>query len=156
MKKLLVTSLFLFISTAVLSAKMIPEDLFKFDKISGGNDSLEIIQNENDWGNALINKDESICRKYLADGLIYSENDKQYNRDDVIQSVLSTTETVEKAYNEEMQVYLFGNTAVATGWLIVEGISSDGKFKRKYRYTDVWLKTENNWQIIAAHDYLMQ
>lgn len=123
-----------------------------------GNDSADIIQFENNWCKALINKDESICRRYLSDNFIYTENDKQYSREEVIQSVLSPSETVENSQNEGMQVYLYGNTAVATGWLIIEGKGADGKFSRKYRYTDIWLKsnsTNNEWQIIAAHDYLM-
>ena len=40
-----------------------------------GNDSADIIQFENNWCKALINKDESICRRYLSDNFIY-KNDK--------------------------------------------------------------------------------
>lgn len=119
------------------------------------NDSADIINLENKWTEALTKKDEDAFRKFLPENFIYTENDKMYSRDEVLQSLMSPAETVDEASNEDMQVHLYGNTAIATGWLIVKGHGSDGKFNRKYRYTDIWIKNDNTWQIIAAQDYLM-
>jgi hypothetical protein len=118
-------------------------------------DSLLIISLENDWAKAMIKKDQKVCSQLLASDFFYTENEKMYTRDEVLQSVLSTSETIIKAYNEGMQVHLFDNTGIVTGWLTVVGKGADGGFKRKYRFTDIWFNRNDNWQLIAAQDYLM-
>ena len=78
-----------------------------------------------------------------------------YSRAEVIQSVMSESETVKKAYNEDMQVHIKNNTAIVTGWLFVNGKSAGVDFRRKYRFTDIWFKKNGNWKLIAAQDYLL-
>jgi ketosteroid isomerase-like protein len=119
------------------------------------NDSTIIIQLENDWAKALVNRDEAVFNKLLAADFFYTENDKMYSRAEVIQSVISIAEKVESAYNEDMQVRIKDNTAIVTGWLFVNGKGSGGNFKRKYRFTDVWYNNTGSWQLIAAQDYLV-
>ena len=118
-------------------------------------DSALIIKLENDWAKALVNRDKKVFNKLLADDFFYTENEKMYSRAEVIQSVMSETETVEKAYNEDMQVHIKENTAIVTGWLFVNGKSAGTDFKRKYRFTDIWFKKKGSWQLIAAQDYLL-
>lgn len=120
-----------------------------------GSDSIIIIQLENNWAKALIKKDEEAFKKYLAADFFYTENENLYTREEVLQSLLSVTDVVEDAFNEDMQVHLYDNTAIVTGWLYINGKSSGTSFKRKYRYTDIWLKKNGEWQIIAAQDYLL-
>ncbi len=120
-----------------------------------GSDSVIIIQLENNWAKALIKKDEEAFKKYLAADFFYMENENLYTREEVLQSLLSVTDVVEDAFNEDMQVHLYDNTAIVTGWLYINGKSSGTSFKRKYRYTDIWLKKNGEWQIIAAQDYLL-
>jgi ketosteroid isomerase-like protein len=103
----------------------------------------------------LINRDEKVFNKLLAGDFIYTENEKMYSRTEVIQSVMSVMDTVNNAYNEDMQVHIKVKTAIVTGWLFVNGKGAEGNFKRKYRFTDVWYNEKANWQLIAAHDYLL-
>ena len=103
----------------------------------------------------MVKKDFKVFNQLLAGDFLYTENEKMYTRDEVLQSVMSTSETIFKAYNEDMQVRLYDNTGIVTGWLIVVGKGADGGFKRKYRFTDIWFNKNDNWQLIAAQDYLM-
>lgn len=118
-------------------------------------DSALILKFENDFAKAVINRDEAMTNKLISDDFIYTENENMYSRSDVIQSFLSVSDVIESAYNEEMQVHIYDNTAIVTGWLYINGKSSGTEFKRKYRFTDIWFKKNEEWQIIAAHDYLM-
>ena len=118
-------------------------------------DSALIIKLENDWANALVNRDKKVFNKLLADDFFYTENEKMYTRAEVMEAVMSTSETVEKAYNEDMQVHIKENTAIVTGWLFVNGKSTGTDFKRKYRFTDIWFKKNGSWQLVAAQDYLL-
>ena len=117
--------------------------------------STLIIKFENDWAIALITRNKIVFNKLLADDFFYTENGKMYSRTEVIQAVMSESETVEKAYNEDMQVHIKGNTAIVTGWLFVNGKGAGVYFKRKYRFTDIWFKKNGNWKLIAAQDYLL-
>jgi len=118
-------------------------------------DSTFILQLENDWAKALVNRDEAVFNKLLAPDFFYTENEKMYSRTEVIQSVMSVADKVESAYNEDMQVHMKENTAIVTGWLFINGKGAGGNFKRKYRFTDVWYKNKGSWQLIAAQDYLV-
>lgn len=54
-----------------------------------------------------------------------------------------------------MKVLIKEKIAIVTGWLYVNGKGSGINFNRKYRFTDLWFNTNDVWQSIAAHDYLM-
>ncbi len=122
---------------------------------TSSSDSTLIIQLENDWAKALINRDETVFNKLLATDFFYTENEKLYSRTEVIRSVMSISDTVVSAYNEDMQVHMKDKTAIVTGWLFVNGKGVEGNFKRKYRFTDIWFNKKGIWQLIAAQDYLL-
>jgi ketosteroid isomerase-like protein len=73
---------------------------------------------------------------------------------EVLRDLISTSDTVTEAHNEDLTVHGFGTTAVVTGWLIVGGRGAEGPFQRRYRFTDTWARLEGRWRIVAAHDYL--
>ena len=119
-------------------------------------DARALLQLEDDWARALIRRDATVFRRLLADGFIYTEDDRTVGRDDVLRDIVAGPDTVEAARNEEMGVHRFGSTAVVTGWLVVRGRGASGPFDRRYRFTDTWLRRGERWQIVAAHDYLVR
>lgn len=118
-------------------------------------DSAALIKLEDEWARALVRRDTLVFHRLLAPGFVYSENDQTMTRDDVLKSVGSGSDTVEAAANEDMKVHRFGTTALVTGWLVVRGRGPGGRFERRYRYTDTWLKKGKQWQIVGAHDFLV-
>src|SRR5256712_10299609 len=114
-----------------------------------------LLQLEDDWALALIRRDAAVFRRLLADGFIYTEDDRAVSRDDVLIDVVDGLDTVTTAHNEAMRVHRFGATAVVTGWLVVGGHGPNGSFDRRYRFTDTWVSRDARWQIVAAHDYLV-
>ena len=118
-------------------------------------DTREILRLEDGWASALVKRDTIAFKRLLADGFVYTENDQVMDRAAVLEFVSRGSDTVEAAHNEEMQVHRYGPvTAVVTGWLVVQGRGASGAFKRRYRFTDTWVKRNNSWQIVAAQDYL--
>lgn len=138
-----------------LFAVIVSTSALVYGQKKNNRDSTLIIQLENDWTKALINRDKSVFNRLLAADFFYTENDKLYSRAEVIQSMTLLSDTVESAYNEDMQVHIKGKTAIVTGWLFVNGKGAEGEFKRKYRFTDIWLNDKGSWQMIAAQDYLL-
>jgi ketosteroid isomerase-like protein len=102
-----------------------------------------------------VKRDRALFEKLLDKKFVYTENDKTMQRDDVLRDVVSSSDTVTAARNEDMEVHQFGgSTAAVTGWLIVEGRSKGTPFTHRYRFTDTWVKRKAGWLIVAAQDYL--
>jgi len=114
---------------------------------------------EDEWAAALVRRDAATFDRLLADGFIYTEDDRTSTRDAVLRDIVAGPDTVEAARNEDMRVHRFGTTtAVVTGWLVVRGHGAGGPFERRYRFTDTWVRRrgrEGRWQIVAAHDYVV-
>ena len=115
-----------------------------------------LLRLEDDWALGLTRRDAALFRRLLADGFVYTEDDRTIGRDDVLRDIVAGPDTVETAHNEDMQVHRFGTTAIVTGWLVVGGHGPKGPFSRRYRFTDTWVRRDIRWQIVAAHDYLVQ
>ena len=114
-----------------------------------------LLRLEDDWALGLTRRDAALFRRLLANGFVYSEDDRTVGRDEVLRDIVAGPDTVETAHNEDMKVHRFGTTAVVTGWLLVGGHGPKGPFSHRYRFTDTWVRREGRWQIVAAHDYLV-
>ncbi len=114
-----------------------------------------LLRLEDDWALGLTRRDAALFRRLLANGFVYSEDDRTVGRDEVLRDIVAGPDTVETAHNEDMKVHRFGATAVVTGWLLVGGHGPKGRFRHRYRFTDTWVRREGRWQIVAAHDYLV-
>jgi hypothetical protein len=114
-----------------------------------------LLRLEDDWALGLTRRDAALFRRLLANGFVYSEDDRTVGRDEVLRDIVTGPDTVETAHNEDMKVHRFGTTAVVTGWLLVGGHGPNGPFSHRYRFTDTWVRREGRWKIVAAHDYLV-
>ena len=118
--------------------------------------SRQILRLEDSWAAGVVKRDSALFERMLAPGFVYSEDDRTMSRAAVLKDILTSTDTVREAHNEEMRVHRYGSTtAVVTGWLVLRGRGSSGRFDRRYRFTDTWVRFGNTWRIVAAHDYLV-
>lgn len=109
---------------------------------------------EDQWIAAVVKRDAPAFNRLLHPRFTYTEDDRIYSRAALIREVTTTADTVTSGVNEDLKVQVFGNTAVATGWLVLRGRSAGKSFERRYRYTDTWKLIDGRWQVIAAQDYL--
>lgn len=120
----------------------------------GDPDVRTLLQLEDAWAAAVVRRDSATFERLLADGFVYTENDRLETRAEVLHDVVAGSDTVTAAHNEDMQVHCFGTTAVVTGWLVLEGHGGGATFLRRYRFTDTWMRRSGRWRIVAAEDYL--
>ena len=115
----------------------------------------QVLRLEDAWAAGVVKRDSALFERMLAPGFVYSEDDRTMTRAAVLKDILSTTDTVREAHNEQMEVHRYGaNTAIVTGWLVLRGHGASGAFDRRYRFTDTWVRFGQQWRIVAAHDYL--
>lgn len=55
------------------------------------------------------------------------------------------------AENEDVKVAAYGDTAITNYRFVVKATGPGMDVQHRYRATNVWLKREGRWQIVAAH-----
>ena len=108
---------------------------------------------EDDWIKAVVRRDAMAFNRLLAPDFVYTEDDRVYTREQLIKEITTGSDTVTAGVNEDLTVRVFGNIAVATGWLVLRGRGAGGPFEARYRYTDSWVKLGGRWRVVAAQDY---
>src|SRR5260370_9670485 len=96
-------------------------------------DARTLLRLEDNWATALVHRDGATFRRLLADGFIYTEDDRTMSREAVLHDVVAGPDTVEAAADEDLYVHCFGATAALTGCLIGRGRSSEGRCERRSR-----------------------
>src|SRR5947199_6881122 len=114
-----------------------------------------LLELEDAWALALIHRDAAVFQRLLADGFIYTEDDRTMSRDDVLRDIVAGPDTVKAAHNEDMRIHRFGATAVVTGWLVVSGQGPSGRFNRRDRFSGTWVRRRGAWEGVAAPRYLL-
>src|SRR2546426_7537024 len=93
-----------------------------------------LLRLEDDWTVGLTHRDVALFRRLLADGFIYTEDDRTVGRDDVLRDVVAGPDTVESAHHEDMKGHRFGATAIVTGWLVVGGPGPQGPVRCRHPF----------------------
>ena len=104
---------------------------------------------EQDWNNAILNKDRTWFEKNYAKDFtsISSTSAKVMSRDEDIADSVNDKSTMELVETTGMNIRIDGNYAIVTGTFRTKGKDEKGAaFDRKIRYTDTWIKREGRWQ----------
>jgi ketosteroid isomerase-like protein len=118
-------------------------------------DVHRILGLEDRFARALPGRDRAAFEKLLWPGFVYTEDAQMMSREELLRALTTGTDRVREAHNEGMRVHGFGGTAVVTGWLVVRGQGAEGRFNRRYRFTDTWMRRGEEWRLVAAQDYLV-
>src|SRR3954464_13152224 len=101
------------------------------------------------WARGVVRRDTAMCRRLLDPRFVYTEDSTVMNAEQVIASIRDG-DRVDRATNSSMTIHDHGNPAVVTGVLRLQGRTKSGRFDRRYRFTDTWLRRDGTWRIIAA------
>jgi ketosteroid isomerase-like protein len=75
---------------------------------------------------------------------------KSLNREEYLSQTTANTDVIQSNENTDMQVRVFGDTAVVTGGLIEKGTRNGTAYTDTYRWTDVFVKRGGRWQAVAS------
>ena len=114
----------------------------------------ELTQLSNSWGKASLAKDTAFLKSIWADDFSYIDADGTV-RDEKANLALyaSSTDTYTSAGLTAFNVRVYGkNFAVTDGDDRYVGKDKDGKpFEKKGRFTNVWIRKNGKWQVVAGH-----
>lgn len=107
---------------------------------------------EKKWTDSYKHRKIELLSSLLAEDFVITvEDGNTYSKSGYISHSADPTVHVEIADLSDLKVHMHGNAAVVTGAYHERG-KQDGKpYEYQDRLTDVWVKNEAGWQVIASH-----
>jgi ketosteroid isomerase-like protein len=121
---------------------------------SSGATAKAVAALENQWLQSQKTNNPDLVAPLLADKMVSTGNDgKVENKAQMLADAKSRK--YDSAEYENVQVMVYGNTAIATGTLRGKGTDATGKrFDDHDRWTDTWIKMPSgSWQCVATPDF---
>ena len=115
-------------------------------------DEEKVLALEKKWAESYKQRDISLLSSLLAaDFIITVEDGKTYGKEGYISHSADSSVQVGVAELSELRVRVHGNIAVVTGAYHETGNSKGKPYDYRDRLTDVWMKTDGKWQVVASH-----
>jgi ketosteroid isomerase-like protein len=111
----------------------------------------EILAIENQWATAIERQDAAAFERLAAEDFRFVEEDgRVLNRAQYIAARSHNPENVESAVQDEIEVRLYGDAAIATGRSITRGTRDGAPFMHRFRWTDVYVRRAGRWQAVSG------
>lgn len=119
-------------------------------------DEQQIAALEHQSHEAILRGDAALLDRLLADDCVFSGADgRVLTKAAWIAELLSGNPAYEAFALEDLQVRVYGDTAVTVGRVTVKGRSGTGRFNQRYGYTATYVKRDARWQMIAEQTALL-
>lgn len=114
-------------------------------------DKQKIIALEHAWDQALSGSDLKALSAIFNSALIYIDEDGTLlTKSEYLMRVSETGSHLQQIVTEEMDVQVFGATAVVVGTYRAKGVENGKGYKRRGRFMDTWVLTGKNWSCVAS------
>lgn len=116
-----------------------------------GNVEQALMHIEQEMVDALLKGDVSANERYLADTYIFTDPDGTVmDKTRMVADLKSGDLKFESSKVDDMKVQGFGNAAVVTYGTTDKGTYKGKDLSGRYRWTDVFVKRNGRWQIVAT------
>ena len=115
-------------------------------------EEAKILALEKKWTDAY--KDHSIPSVVSLvndDFTITVEDGRVFGKTGYLSHTADSATQVDVAEQSDMKVRFHGNVAVVTGAYHELGASNGKRYEYRDRFTDVWVKTGDQWQLLVSH-----
>lgn len=117
----------------------------------GLHEDARILEVEKKWTDAYKQHDISTMTALLAEDVIVTvEDGRTFGRIGYISHTVDSSVQVDVAEESDVKVRMHGNVAVVTGAYHETGTAKGKRYEYHDRFTDVWMKTNSQWQLIGA------
>jgi hypothetical protein len=116
---------------------------------------VQLIELERQMSAALVKEDAAVLDRLWSNDLIFTfPNGKVSNKAQRLASqkpAAPSSQSESVTTNDEVKVYLYGNTAVVTVLSTWSGKENNQAYSSQFQATHVWAKQQGRWQLVAAH-----
>jgi len=102
------------------------------------------------WDDATVKGDAAALDRLLADEFAFVGGVRRKAYLDSVKTKSADT-LVESAVSQNVQVQIYGDTAVVTGVDVIKGKNGGQPYDNKYLYMDVWVKRAGRWQCVKVY-----
>ena len=114
-------------------------------------DEGQIRQLEHEWIDAFRGSDATAFERILAEDFVFTGPNGGLMTKEQWQTDLASGALAVEAINlDDLQVRLFGDTAIAYGLATVKGRSKEGRYDGQYSYLDVYARRQGRWQAVLT------
>lgn len=107
---------------------------------------------ETQWDDAIVRKDMTTLERIIAPGFLFIDVDGTVTtRAEMLASIRSPRLAINPFVTRDVQVRVYGQTAVLTGWFEQTGQYDGRRFVLRERYTDVYVQQDSRWAAVSAH-----
>ena len=112
----------------------------------------QVLALEKKWNDAYRRSDVAKMDELLADDFIITvEDGRTFSKAGYIAFNGNATVLVDLSEMSDLKVRMHGNTAVVTGAYYEKGTEARKPYEYHDRLTDVWMRTQGGWKLIASH-----
>src|SRR2546423_2949054 len=149
MKSILVIAILIVAASALASGQMAGRQSFRNTKVE-----QELKKVEEEWANAYVRHDATPLGRILADEFItVGSNGQSHGKSQDIEELKSDGATYEYSTPYDLDIRVYGNTAVGIGRTKERGHYDSGRqFTNEYHWTDIFLKTQGRRQCIVSQE----
>jgi len=116
---------------------------------------VQLIELERQLSEALVREDAAVLDRLWSNDLVFTfPNGKVSNKAQRLagqKPAAPSSQSESETTNDEVKVYLYGNTAVVTVLSTWKGKTNNQEYSSQFQATHVWAKQEGRWQLVAAH-----
>jgi ketosteroid isomerase-like protein len=117
-----------------------------------GKQEREVLAALRTWLDALARNDFAAVERIVADDyVITAAEGKVMNKTEDLEPIKTGDVKFETANVEDVNIRVFGKTAIVTGIGSFKVVSHGRRFEARERFTDVYVKRKGRWQPVASH-----
>ena len=123
-------------------------------KVAPSQTSVErqLIELERQLSDALVKEDAAVLDRLWSNDLVFTfPNGKVSSKAERLAGQKPDQPSQSTNLNDQVKVYLYGNTAVVTVLSTWKGKAGAQEYSDQYQATHVWVKQQGRWQLVAAH-----
>jgi ketosteroid isomerase-like protein len=118
---------------------------------SNSDEAGRVLGLENAWGHAIEAKDTKALDQLLAPTFVAVEIDGSVSsKTEFLAGIRAPEYQPSQAVNEQINVQVYGNSAVVVGIFRVKGVEKGKPYVHRERFIDTWVKHEQSWQCVAS------
>ena len=117
----------------------------------------QIKKQEQNWAQATIKEGAAAVDQHEADDIFDTDPSGRVTNKAQDKADLSSGDLkFESMELSDLNVHVYGNTAVAAGTNTLKGTYKGQDISGKYRFTDVWVKRNGKWHAVASQSTKLQ
>ena len=107
---------------------------------------------ETKWAESYKNRQVDVLSSLMSDDYVITmEDGSVYGKVGFISHTAAPSEKVDLVEFGDLKIRMHGDAAVVTGSYHEQGESAGKPYDYRDRMTDLWMKTDGKWKLVASH-----